>query len=93
MSYLLLSLMVMTFFAQNSARPGLKPLPAADVVPGPDPRVQGEGLAGEPLLPGVGVCQRHGQVEQPGIPIPPPGNTEKINLEIVTRPGGIELIE
>ena len=57
--------------------PGLEPLAAADILPHPHPRVQGQGLAGQPLLAGVGVGQGEGQVEQPGVPLPPPGPLQR----------------
>ena len=52
--------------------PGLEPFSAADVLRHRHPWVQGQGLAGQPLLAGVGVSQGQGQVEEPGVPLPPP---------------------
>ena len=57
--------------------PGLEPLSTADILPHPHPRVQGQGLAGQTLLAGVGVGQSEGQVEQPGVSLPPPGPLQR----------------
>ena len=57
--------------------PGLEPLATADILPHPHPRVQGQGLAGQPLLAWVGVGQGEGQVEQAGVPLPPPGPLQR----------------
>ena len=53
--------------------PGLEPFSAADILRHRHLWVQGQGLAGQTLLARVGVSQAHGQVEEPGVSLPPPG--------------------